>query len=44
MTIPKDDVSCNIIDDVTTTSALTSLLMSASRQMQTPLTGIMTKT
>jgi hypothetical protein len=39
MTIQKDDVSCHVIDDVTTTSAATSLLMSAPRQMQTPLTG-----
>jgi DNA-binding LacI/PurR family transcriptional regulator len=35
----KDDVSCHIIDDVTATAAATSLLMSAPRQMQMPLTG-----
>jgi hypothetical protein len=35
----KDDVSYHVIDDVTATSAATSLLASAPRQMQTPLTG-----
>jgi hypothetical protein len=39
MTIPKkDDISFRIIDDVTATSAAMSLLMSAPRQMQMPLT------
>jgi hypothetical protein len=32
-------VSCHVIDDVTTTSTAMSLLTSAPRQMQTPLTG-----
>jgi hypothetical protein len=39
MTIPKDDVSCHIIDDFTATVAATSLLMSAPCQMQMSLKG-----
>jgi hypothetical protein len=35
----KYDVSCHIIDDINATLAAMSLLMSAPRQMQTPLTG-----
>jgi hypothetical protein len=39
MRFQNDVVSCHVIDDVNAMSASTSLMTSAPRQMQTPLTG-----